>query len=337
MLATEVLFPFSHYWWLYLSFTFFILLLLLLDLGIFHRNPHEVTFKEALGWSVGWISLALIFNILLYFFAQANFSSRIDLSVLPGFSSDLAARQIAFEFLSGFIVEKALAADNIFVFVVIFQLFSIPLKYQHKILFYGIIGALIFRAVFIALGATLIQYQPAALLFGIFLIYTGIKLFHARKAPLKPEENRILKFLQTRLPVVSEIGRGQFIVKRNKKIFFTPIFVTLMFIEISDVVFAVDSVPAIFALTKEPLIVFTSNVFAILGLRSMFFMLASIVDKFHLLKYGLALVLIFVGTKMAFLNNLFEGKFPIGISLSIIILIIGGSILGSFIYKKLPD
>jgi tellurite resistance protein TerC len=220
------------------------------------------------------------------------------------------------------------------VFVVIFTYFNIPSKYQHRVLFYGILGALIFRCIFIAMGSILIQYYWVVILFGVFLIVTGIKVLLAPEKPVEPEKNPVLRLLKKFLPVSPNLDGQKFFTHHNGVRMATPLLVALILVEISDIVFAVDSVPAIFAITKEPLIVFTSNIFAILGLRAMFFLLAGVVHKFRFLKYGLGLVLVFVGLKMVWLNQVFGGHFPIGWSLAIISTLIGGSILVSFLVPE---
>ena len=324
-----VLFPFAEYWWFYLGFTLFVFVLLAIDLGIFHRDAHEVSFKESLTWSIIWISLALIFNFLFYQYALWRFPQVERLISIPGFNPEAAAVQSALEFLTGYIVEKTLAVDNIFIFVVVFGFFAIPLKYQHRVLFFGIIGALVFRVFFIALGSILLQYQFIVIFFGIFLILTGFKIIFVPEKPVEPEKNPVIKLFKKIYPVTPHLEGQKFFIKKEKILYATPLMIALLFIEVSDIIFAVDSVPAIFAITKEPLIVFTSNVFAILGLRAMYFMLAGVVNKFKYLKYGLGIVLVFVGLKMAWLNELFGGKFPIVWSLLIIISIIGVSIFYS--------
>ncbi|MCX7875060.1 MAG: TerC/Alx family metal homeostasis membrane protein [Melioribacteraceae bacterium] len=324
-----ILFPFSEYWLFYLGFVLFVIFLLALDLGVFHKSAHEVSFKESLSWSIVWISLALIFNYLLYVYSGWKFSTDEKYLSIPNFNPEVASKQVALEFLTGFIIEKTLAIDNIFVFVVVFNFFAIPLKYQHRVLFLGIFGALIFRTIFIALGAALIQYQFIVIFFGVFLILTGFKILFAPEKPIEPEKNPIVKLFKKFFPVTSTIENQKLFIKKDNVIYATPLMIALLFIEISDIIFAVDSVPAIFAITKEPFIVFTSNVFAILGLRALYFMLAGVVNKFKYLKYGLGIVLIFVGLKMAWLNELFGGKFPISISLIIISGIITISILYS--------
>jgi len=327
-----VFFPFSEYLWFYAGFLIFVLLILALDLGVFHRQAHEVSLREATGWSVVWITLAFLFNVGFYFFARHALAHDPRLLAVPGFDPSVAARQSALEFLTGFVVEKSLAVDNIFIFVVVFNFFAIPAKYQHRILFYGILGALLFRVIFIALGAVLLQIAWVSILFGVFLILTGAKILFSPDKPIDPSTNPLIRFLQGCLPVHPRLEGERFWVKVRGRWMVTPLMVALLFIEICDIVFAVDSVPAIFALTKEPLIVLTSNVFAILGLRSLYFLLSGVIDKFHFLKYGLGLVLVFVGLKLAWLNEVFGGKFPITWSLAIITGLVGSSIACSLLW-----
>lgn len=328
------LFPFVEYWPFYVGFVVFVLGVLALDLGVFHKNAHEVSFKESSIWTVVWISLAMLFNLFLYKYSEWTFSADQRLLAIPGFDPGEAAKQVALEFLTGFVVEKSLAIDNIFIFAVVFSYFCIPKIYQHRVLFWGIIGALIFRALFVALGAVLMQYHGVVIFFGVLLLFTGIKMFFAGTEQQDLENNFIVKQLKKILRVHPQIEGQNFFVKKDGLVYVTPLFLALIFMEMTDIIFAVDSVPAIFALTKEPLIVFTSNIFAILGLRSMYFMLAGVMDRFVYIKYGLAAVLIFVGTKMVYLNGLFGGKFPITWSLSIIAVLIGSSILASFIMDR---
>ncbi|HEX9253391.1 MAG TPA: TerC family protein, partial [Ignavibacteriaceae bacterium] len=329
-----ILFPFADYWLFYVGFTAFVLMMLALDLGVFHRDAHEVTFKESLTWSIIWISLALIFNFLFFKYAGWKFENDARLLAIPGFDGNAAANQVGLEFLTGYIVEKTLAIDNIFVFVVVFSFFAVPLKYQHRVLFFGILGALIFRIIFIAMGSILLQYQWIVIFFGAFLILTGFKIIFAPEKPIDPEKNPVIKLFKKFFPVTSTFEGQKFFIRKEGVLYATPLMVALLFIEVSDIIFAVDSVPAIFAITKEPLIVFTSNVFAILGLRAMYFMLAGVIHKFRYLKYGLGIVLVFVGLKMAWLNEAFGGKFPISWSLIIIVTIIGSSILISLFKKQ---
>ncbi|MCC6862795.1 MAG: TerC family protein [Bryobacterales bacterium] len=327
-------FPFADYWWFYLGFTGFVLVLLALDLGVFHRKAHAVSFREASLWSVVWIVLALLFNLLFYQYAAWRFASDARLLETPGFDPQLAARQVGLEFLTGYVVEKTLSLDNIFVFVVVFSFFGIPAVYQHRVLFYGIAGALVFRAVFIALGSVLLQYHWVIWVFGGFLILTGVKMMLAPDRKIEPERNPLIRLFRRFVPVTGELHGQRFFVRLKGVLHATPLFLALLFVEISDIIFAIDSVPAIFALTREPMIVFTSNVFAILGLRALYFLLAGAVERFALLKYGLAVVLVFVGLKMVWLNEAFGGKFPISWSLAIIGGVIAVSVLASLLWTR---
>lgn len=315
------LFPFVDYWWFYGLFLVFVLLMLALDLGVFNRKAHVVSFKEATIWSIVWVSLALVFNYIFYQYSLSKFGAE-------------TAGTLGLEFLTGYVLEKSLSVDNIFIFVLVFSYFSIPQKYQHRVLFYGILGALVFRAVFIALGSALMQFHWVIYLFGGFLILTGIKMFFSSSEEIEPEKNFLIRIFKKIMPVTHEIDGKNFFVKKSGVLHATPLFIALLFLEATDIIFAVDSVPAIFAVTKEPLIVFTSNIFAILGLRSMYFMLAGVIDKFYLLKYGLAIVLVFVGLKMVWLNDAFGGKFPISWSLGIIGFTIVASVIASLIFPQ---
>lgn len=319
-----IFFPFAEYWWFYLGFTTFVLLMLALDLGVFHKEAHSVSFKEATIWTIVWISLALVFNGLFYYYTTSTLGTA-------------EGTRLSLEFLTGYVVEKSLSVDNIFIFVMVFGYFAIPAKYQHRVLFYGIIGALIFRAIFIAAGAYLMQIEWIIYLFGGFLIFTGIKMMFVPEKELEPEKNILIRLFKRFVPVTHKIHDQNFFVRIGKVVHATPLFIALLFLELTDIIFAVDSVPAIFALTKEPMIVFTSNIFAILGLRAMYFMLAGAIDKFYLLKYGLSIVLIFVGLKMAFLNDLYGGKFPISYSLGFILSVILASVLLSLLFVKKGD
>ncbi len=318
-----LLFPFADYWWFYLGFIVFVFAMLALDLGVFHKHSHTVSFKEATAWSIVWVTLAMIFNTALYYYTLMRFPD-----------NPAIAKQVGLEFLTGYVIEKSLSVDNIFVFVVVFSFFAIPAKYQPRVLFYGILGALAFRAIFIALGSVLMQYQAVVWIFCAFLIITGIKMMFQPDKEVDPSQNWVIRWMKKHIPVADKLHGDKFFVVENGVKYATPLFIALVFLEFTDIIFAVDSVPAIFAITKEPLLVFTSNIFAILGLRSLYFLLAGVVDKFHLLKYGLALTLVFVGLKMVWLNNLFGGHFPIGISLGLIFLFIGGSIAASLIFPK---
>jgi tellurite resistance protein TerC len=315
------LFPLTEFWWFYVAFTALVLVLLAADLGLFHRRAHAVGFREALIWTCVWASLALVFCFGLHQYASWRFG-------------DGQAKQVALEFLTGYIVEESLSLDNMFVFVLIFQHFAIPARHHHRVLFYGILGALLFRAVFIALGSALLQYAWAVILFGGFLILTGIRMMWAPAREMQPEESLLVRLVRKVMPVTPGLQESRFFVRMDGKLHATPLLLTLAVVEASDILFAIDSVPAIFAITQEPLIVYTSNIFAILGLRSMYFLLAGAVERFHLLRHGLALILIFVGLKMSWLNQYWEGHFPIGISLAVIGGIIGASIGLSLAFPK---
>ncbi len=332
---TEItLFPFGQYWWFYLAFLVGVLVLLALDLGVFHREAHEVSFQEAVTWSAVWVSLALVFNYALYQFALWKFAQDPRLLAIPGFDASTAAKETALEFLTGFVVEKSLSVDNIFVFVLIFNFFALPAKYQHRVLFFGILGALVFRAIFIALGSALLQFHSVVWIFGLFLITSGLKIMVAPEKGIDPEKNRIIRLFRRFVPVTPALRGQRFFVRLNGVLHATPLFVTLLFVEVTDIIFAVDSVPAIYALTGEPLVVFVSNVFAILGLRALYFLLAGMMDRFYMLKYGLAVVLIFVGLKIAWLNGLYGGKFPIAISLGFIAAVIALSVITSLLFPR---
>ncbi|HEX6162734.1 MAG TPA: TerC family protein [Vicinamibacterales bacterium] len=312
----DVLFSFADYWWFYAAFTGLVLAMLAVDLGVFHRDAHVVSFRESLAWSAIWVSVAALFNYGFYLYAASLFGGD-------------EGRRLGLEFLTGYIVEKSLAVDNIFVFVLVFSYFNIPATYQHRVLFYGIIGALVFRAVFIALGSVLMQYAAVVMLFGLFLLVTGVKMLFVPSQQVDPGRNPVIRLFRRLMPITPQFHGQRFLVRIGGRWHATPLMVALLFLEMSDVIFAVDSVPAIFAISAEPLIVFTSNVFAILGLRSMYFLLAGAVERFALLKYALAGILIFVGLKMVWLNDAFGGKFPITWSLGIIAGLLAAAIIGS--------
>ena len=296
------------------GFTTFILAMLALDLGVFHRKAHEVRFKEALGWTFVWVALALLFNFGVYKYFGA---------------------QRGMEFLTGYLIEKALSVDNVFVFLVIFSVFAVPAKYQHRILFWGVLGALVMRAIFIFAGAALLQrFHWVIYIFGGLLVVTGIKLLVQRNEEVDPEKNPLYRFFKRIIPATKQYSEDHFFVREGGKWLATPLFMVLVAVEASDLVFAVDSIPAIFAVTSDPFIVYTSNVFAILGLRALYFCLAGVMAKFHLLKIGLSLVLIFVGGKMLLMGVY---KIPIGVSLAVVTLLLAGSVAASFIWPKRPE
>lgn len=302
-------FEFSTMHWI--IFNVFILAMLALDLGVFNKNNHEVKFKEALTWSGVWITLALIFNYGIYFYA---------------------GKELALQFLTGYLIEKSLSVDNIFVFILIFSFFKVPKTLQHKVLFWGVLGALILRFIFILLGASLIlKFHWVIYLFGIFLIFTGVKMALNHGDDKDLGESKSLKLLKKLIPSTNDYNKDNFFIKENGKLLATPLFLALMVVEITDVIFAVDSIPAIFAITTNTFIVYTSNVFAILGLRSLFFLLAGAKDKFYLLHYALAFILTLVGLKMI-VSGFY--KFPISISLGLIALALISSIVLSLMYPK---
>ena len=301
--------------WLWVGFNAFVLIMLALDLGVFHRKAHVVSFREAIGWTVAWVTLALIFNI-----GVAHF----------------AGPEKAVEFLTGYVIEYSLSVDNIFVFALLFSYFSVPPMYQHRVLFWGILGALVMRATMIGAGVVLItKFAWIIYVFGAFLILTGIKMIVKREEQIHPEQNRVVKLFKRFMPVTRDFRGNHFFVRENGILMATPLFVVLLLVEMSDVIFAVDSIPAIFAVTKDPFILYTSNVFAILGLRSLYFALSGVLDKFHYLKVGLGVVLTFVGVKMLLAHT--EWKIDTHLSLAVIISVIGASIVASLVWpKKIP-
>ncbi|MBV9497261.1 MAG: TerC family protein [Acidobacteria bacterium] len=298
---------------LWTVFGIFVVGMLALDLGVFHRKAHEVRAKEALIWTGVWIGLSLLFNAAIW----------------RWFGSERAL-----EFLTGYVIEKALSVDNVFVFVVLFSTFAVPKEYQHRVLFWGIFGAVVMRAIFIAAGAALLhRFHWIMYVFGGILVITGIRLLFQKDGEVHPEKNPIFRLARKLIPAVSEYDGQKFMTVRNGKRFATPLLIVLIAIEATDVVFAVDSIPAIFAVTNDPFIVYTSNIFAILGLRALYFLLAGVMDKFHLLKAGLALVLGFVGTKMLIVDIY---KIPIVVSLVVIAGLLGGAVVLSLLIKPKP-
>jgi TerC family integral membrane protein len=336
VMTSVSLFPFAEYWWFYAGFSMFVMLLLVLDLGVFHRESRSMSFREAAAWAVGWVLLALGFAALLYLYALWQFPRDQRLSALPGFDPAAAAKQVTLEFLAGYLVEESLSVDNLFVFVLIFSHLGIPTKLQYRVLFYGILGALLFRGGFIALGSVLMQSHWIVLVFGAFLIFTGVKMVVSGDLQRSPEGHPLIRLCRRLLPVTRELHGERFLVRQDGVLHATPLFIALLVVDVADVIFAMDSVPAIYALTGEPLIVFTSNAFAVLGLRSIYFLLAGALDRFHMLRHGLAVLLIFVGLKMAWLDGWFGGKFPIALSLGIICGVILGSILLSLWLPSAP-
>lgn len=291
---------------LWIGFNAFVLAMLALDLGVFHRKSHEVGVREALTWSAVWVTLALVFNAGLYFFRGPT----------P-----------ALEFFTGYLIEKSLSVDNIFVFALLFSYFAVPKLYQHRVLFWGVLGALVLRAFFIVAGAALLaKFHWILYVFGGFLILTGAKMALFSDKEMDPAENPVLKLIKRLIPVTPEYHGKSFFVRQGGKLWATPLFLVLVLVETTDVIFAVDSIPAIFAVTRDPFIVYTSNVFAILGLRSLYFLLAGVMGKFRYLKLGLAAVLVFVGIKMTAVDFV---KIPGLVSLGVIALCLTVAVVAS--------
>jgi tellurite resistance protein TerC len=327
-----LLIPFADYWWAYIGFITALLVVLAFDLGVFSKPGSVPSLRSAIIRSIVFIGLALAFNWGLYQYLLYELPLRADLA---GMDHAQLARDTSLEFLAGYVVEYALAIDNVFVFVAVFSYFAVPVQYQQKVLFYGILGAIAFRALFISLGSVLMQYEWVVMIFGVFLILTGLKILFLPEKPIDPSRNPIILGVKKLFPVTPQFHGDKLWVEIDGKTWVTPLFVALVFIEFSDIIFAIDSVPAIFALTNEPFIVFTSNIFAIIGLRSLFFVLQSMVKAFIFLKYGLGLILVFVGLKMVWLNEAFGGKFPISLSLGIIGTILAVSIIVSLAWNRL--
>ena len=279
---------FGEYLWLWVGFNLFVLAMLAIDLGVFHRHAHIVSVREAALWSVLWISLSLIFNLGIYLYWH---------DLVP--HSAYTNSEAALAFLTGYLIEKSLSVDNIFVFVLIFSYFAVPAIYQHRVLFWGIIGALIMRATLIFVGAALIErFHWIIYIFGGFLIYTGIRMAFHKDEAMAVEENAMVRLLRRFMPVSDRYHDGDFFVRHGGKLMATPLFLVLIVVETTDLVFALDSIPAIFAITADPFIVFTSNVFAILGLRALYFLFADIKDRFRYLKPAISVLLMYVGAKM---------------------------------------
>jgi tellurite resistance protein TerC len=307
---------------LFVLFNAFILTLLLLDLGVFHRKDKAVSLKEAAGWSVVWIALSLLFNVGLYFWVKGNTGS-----------AEVATR-VSLEFLAGYLIEKALSVDNIFVFILIFNYFGVPAKFQHRVLFWGVLGALIMRGIFIAAGATLIaQFEWILYVFGAVLIYSGWKMMKDEEIEVHPDKNIVIRYAKKMFPVETGYETHNFFVKKGGKRFITTLFLVLLTVETTDVVFAVDSIPAVFGITRDPFIVYSSNVFAILGLRALYFLLAGVMNSLYYLKHGLSIILIFVGVKMV-AETAGIIHVPIGVSLGVIGIVLAVSIVMSLNRNK---
>jgi len=300
--------------WPWIGFNVFVLAMLALDLGVFHRKAHVVSFREATAWTIAWVTLAMLFNIGIWYYAGA---------------------EKALEFTTGYVIEYSLSVDNIFVFAMLFSYFAVPAAYQHRVLFWGILGALVMRALMIFAGTVLItKFAWIIYVFGAFLIITGIKMIVKNEEEIHPERNPVVKWFKRLMPVTNHYREDKFFVRENGIRMATPLFVVLLLVEVSDIIFAVDSIPAIFAVTKDPFIVYTSNVFAILGLRSLYFALAGVLDKFHYLKIGLGIVLTFVGVKMLLGHT--PWKIDTLVSLGVIVAVLAGSVIVSLLLPKKP-
>ena len=300
--------------WLWIGFNVFVLAMLALDLGVFHRKAHVVSFKESITWTAVWVLLAMLFNIGVWHY----------------FGS-----QKGLEFFTGYLIEKSLSVDNVFVFALLFSYFAVPPLFQHKVLFYGILGALIMRAAMIGAGTVLItQFSWIIYIFGAFLILTGIRMVTKQEEQIHPERNPVVRWFKKLVPVTPDYREDRFFVREAGRRMATPLFVVLLLVEFTDVIFALDSIPAIFAVTTDPFIVYTSNVFAILGLRSLYFALAGVMDKFHYLKVGLGVILSFVGVKMLLAHS--PWKIDTLVSLGVVVLILVISVVASLLRPKRP-
>jgi tellurite resistance protein TerC len=296
---------------LWTAFSAFVFGMLALDLGVFHRKSHVISVKEALTWTAVWIFLAMLFNLFVYHYFD---------------------KEKALEFFTAYLVEKSLSIDNIFVIIMIFSYFNVPASYQHKVLFWGILGALVMRVIFIFAGIELIhKFHWLIYLFGGFLVFTGIRMVYGEEKPMDLEKNPLVKLVRKIFPITESFESDNFFIKRDQKIWATPLFIVVVLIEGTDLIFAVDSIPAIISISDDTFIVYTSNVFAILGLRSLYFALAGIEKYFTYLKYGLAAILVFVGIKMCIADFY---KMPVEISLIIISFLLAISMIASVILKR---
>jgi len=297
--------------WLWVGFNLFVLAILALDLGVFHRKAHALSLKEASIWSVVWITLAMVFNAGLYLFAGP---------------------EPALQFFTGYLIEKSLSVDNIFIFLLLFTFFKVPAAYQHRVLYWGILGALIMRGTLIAVGVALIEsFHWIIYLFGAFLIFTGIRMGFHKEIEVHPENDLLLKFIRRFVSVTENYEHDRFFVRRAGQVMVTPLLLVLLVIDTTDLIFAVDSIPAVFAVTRDPFLVYTSNIFAIRGLRSLYFVFAGIMEKFYYLKLGLSVILTFVGVKMV-LADVFS--LPTALSLVVIAVVLTIAIVASIVRTR---
>ena len=306
--------------WMWAAFIGFVLVMLVLDLFVFGGNKaHKVSAKEAASWSLVWVSMALLFNAGLWWY-------------LSGSAGHEVADRKALEFLTGYLIEKSLSVDNVFIFLLIFSAFHVPTEYQRRVLVYGVLGAIVLRAVMILAGAWVVrEFSWVLYIFGAFLVVTGIRMLVMAEKEPDLEQNPVLKFARRHLRISDGDHGEKFSVMKDGVRYFTPLFLVLVLIEASDLVFAVDSIPAIFAITTDPFIVFTSNIFAIMGLRALYFLMADVADRFHMLKYGLAMVLAFIGTKMLIVPWY---HVPVAASLIIVAVLIGASVVASLLATR---
>jgi tellurite resistance protein TerC len=308
--------------WMWAAFAAFVVIALVVDLYVLRASgPHRVTTREALTWSAAWIAVALVFNAALWWVLDVREGREV-------------ATEAALQFFTGYLVEKSLAVDNIFVFLMLFTYFAVPAEQQQRVLVYGVLGAIVLRAIMIFIGAALIaKFHWVLYLFGVFLLATGIKMLWAAGQQPDLERNPVLRWMTAHLPLTRSYEGDRFVVGAGAARRYTPLFVVMVMIGVTDLIFAVDSIPAIFAITGDPFIVLTSNVFAVLGLRALFFLLAGMADRFHLLGYGLALVLVFIGSKMLVVDL---WKVPVLASLGVVAVLIGGSMLLSLVLPRKP-
>ncbi|MBK7872814.1 MAG: TerC family protein [Saprospiraceae bacterium] len=293
---------------IWIAFLVLVFFLLALDLGVFHKNPHSVSTKEAMGWTILWVSLAFSFSIVVYFAYERGWVANPE---------SLDGKEAVLEYITGYLIEQSLSMDNIFVIAVIFAYFQIPKAYQHRVLFWGILGALVFRGIMIGIGVVLIQkFEIIIYFFGVLLLYSAYKMLRHGDTEIEPNKNPVIRLFRRFMPVTGSFKGNRFFVKRGRLIAATPLFIALIVVETTDVMFAIDSIPAIFGVTRDPFIVFTSNIFAIMGLRSLYFVLAAVLDKFQYLKYSLVFILAFVGVKMLISHYV---HIPSWVSLSVIV------------------
>ena len=308
-------------WIFWVLFNVFVLVMLALDLGVFHRRKHVIAFREAIGWTMVWVALAGGFAVLIYYFGH----------ILTG-GHARPNPELSLEFVTGYLIEESLSVDNLFVFLVIFRYFAVPRKHQHEVLFWGVVGALVMRGIFIVVGIKLLDaFSWVIHVFGAILIYSGVKLFRQHDAEIDPGSNIVLRWFRKLFRVTKDYEEGKFFVARKGIRYATPLAVVLVMIETTDLLFATDSIPAVLAITREPFIVYTSNVFAILGLRSLYFVLAGMIEVFHLLHYGLSVILIFIGLKMLASHYV---RIPIGVALGVVAGVLLVSVVLSLIIPK---